>query len=163
MKNQEKKIIQDTINFLLIDRMSYLLQHLNKSNESLITEIMREYNTDKFGFEVEEKFFELGLIEEEHHNHIKSIEKHIVGLNSLLKGSDKIEGATDIEFQMKKIQAKKYITTKEFKEIYNVSISSQAQYRGRLHDPLPYHQKVEGGKIVYVVEEVRKWFENQHK
>ena len=64
---------------------------------------------------------------------------------------------------MKKIQAKKYITIKEFNEIYNISVSSQQQFRGRLNDPLPYHQKVLRGKVVYVVEEVEKWFENQHK
>lgn len=61
------------------------------------------------------------------------------------------------------IQAKKNITVKEFTEIYNISRTSQQNYRSRLNDPLPYHQKVEGGKIVYVVEEVEKWFENQHR
>jgi len=62
-----------------------------------------------------------------------------------------------------KIQAKKYITVKEFSEIYNIQKTSQQNYRARLNDPLPYHQKVEGGKIVYVVEEVEKWFDNQHR
>jgi len=52
------------------------------------------------------------------------------------------------------MQSKKNITTKEFEEIYNISISSQKDYRGRLNDPLPYHQKVARGKIVYVVDEV---------
>lgn len=65
----------------------------------------------------------------------------------------------DIEYAQKK----KNITVKEFEEIYNISKSSQQDLRGRLYDPLPYHQKVERGKIVYVVEEVEKWFENQHK
>ena len=45
------------------------------------------------------------------------------------------------EEEIKKIQAKKYITVKEFTKIYNISRSSQANYRGRLHDALPYHQK----------------------
>ena len=61
------------------------------------------------------------------------------------------------------IQAKKNITVKEFAEIYNISKTSQRDYRSRLNDPLPYHQKVLGGKIVYVVAEVEQWFENQHK
>ena len=61
------------------------------------------------------------------------------------------------------IQAKKNITVKEFTDIYNISKSSQRDYRSRLNDPLPYHQKVAGGKIVYVVEEVEKWFQNQHR
>lgn len=69
----------------------------------------------------------------------------------------------DIEAYMVRIQAKKYITVKEFSEIYNVSISSQQNYRGRLYDPLPYHQKVQRGKITYIVDEVEKWLENQYR
>jgi hypothetical protein len=65
--------------------------------------------------------------------------------------------------EMTKIQSKKYITVKEFSEIYSISKTSQQNYRGRIHDPLPYHQKVEGGKISYIVEEVKNWLENQHK
>jgi hypothetical protein len=61
------------------------------------------------------------------------------------------------------MQAKRIITVKEFAEIYSISKTSQQNYRARLHDPLPHHQKVEGGKITYVVDEVEKWFENQHK
>lgn len=65
--------------------------------------------------------------------------------------------------EMTKIQSKKYITVKEFSEIYSISKTSQQNYRGRIHDPLPYHQKVVGGKITYIVEEVKNWLENQHK
>lgn len=83
--------------------------------------------------------------------------KQIVILNSQLKHS--IPRADKIAV----IQAKKNITVKEFAEIYNISKTSQQNYRGRLYDPLPYHQKVEGGKIVYVTKEVENWFENQHK
>ncbi|MCD4668004.1 MAG: hypothetical protein K8R44_05385 [Sulfurimonas sp.] len=64
---------------------------------------------------------------------------------------------------MAKIQAKKYITVKEFEEIYSVSKTSQQNYRGRIYDPLPYHQKVFRGKILYNVQEVEQWFENQYK
>ncbi len=87
----------------------------------------------------------------------------LVKLNNLLKGADRVKEVIDIEMQMKKIQVKKFITTKEFEEIYNISQSSQKDYRGRLNDPLPYHQKVRRGTIVYVVEEVEKWFDNQYK
>ena len=69
----------------------------------------------------------------------------------------------DIEVYMAKIQSKKYITVKEFSEIYNVSISSQQNYRGRIYDPLPYHQKVFRGNITYIVSEIEKWLENQYK
>lgn len=43
---------------------------------------------------------------------------------------------------MSKIQAKKYINVKELQEICNISQSSQRDYRGCLHNPLPCHQKV---------------------
>lgn len=68
-----------------------------------------------------------------------------------------------IGLDIEKIQKKKNITVKEFAEKYNISASSQRDFRSRLKDKLPSHQKVKGGKIVYVVEEVEKWFENQHK
>lgn len=87
----------------------------------------------------------------------------LIKLNHLLEKKEQYKEVLDIEQQMQKIQAKKNITVKEFAEIYNISKTSQQNYRGRIHNPLPYHQKVEGGKIVYVVEEVEKWFENQHK
>lgn len=64
---------------------------------------------------------------------------------------------------MSKIQAKKYINVKEFQEIYDISKSSQRDYRGRLNNALPYHQKVFRGKILYDVNEVEKWFENEYK
>lgn len=93
----------------------------------------------------------------------KRLDNSLVKLNALLSKKDQYLEVLDIEEQMRKMQAKKYITRKEFAEIYNISISSQDVYRGRLYDPLPYHQKVAGGKVVYVVDEVEKWFANQHK
>lgn len=62
-----------------------------------------------------------------------------------------------------KIQFKKYLTSKELEEVYNISVSSQKNYRGRLNDSLPFHQKVPRGKIVYSVDEVERWLQNQHK
>lgn len=64
---------------------------------------------------------------------------------------------------MRKIQAKKYITTDEMEEIYNISISSQRDYRGRLNDPLPFNQNKFRGKITYTVEEVEKWIKNNNR
>ena len=69
----------------------------------------------------------------------------------------------DIQKHMAKIQSKKIISVKEFTDRYGVSKTSQQDYRGRLRDPLPHHQKVRGGKITYIVEEVEQWLENQHK
>ncbi len=78
----------------------------------------------------------------------------LIELNNMLDNSEKDKELIDLEQQMKKIQVKKYITVKEFAEIYNISKTSQQNYRGNLKDPLPCHQKVSKGKIVYVVEEV---------
>jgi len=90
-------------------------------------------------------------------------DKPLIKLNSLLKYEDKYKEVLDIEAEMRKIQAKKYITTDEMVEIYNISISSQRDYRGRLNDPLPFNQKKFRGKITYTVEEIEKWLENQGK
>lgn len=69
----------------------------------------------------------------------------------------------EVKKQMVKIQAKKYITTKECAEIYNRSTRYLQNAKGRIHDPLPYHQTVAGGKIVYVVEEIEDWFNRNEK
>ena len=90
-------------------------------------------------------------------------DKPLIKLNNLLKQEDKYKEVLDIEAKMRKIQAKKYITTDEMVEIYNISISSQRDYRGRLNDPLPFNQKKFRGKITYTVEEVEKWINNNNK
>jgi len=87
----------------------------------------------------------------------------LIKLNSLLDKQNQSEEILQIEKNMAKLHGKKYLSAKEFEEKYNMSKSSQQQYRSRLYDSLPYHQKVEGGKIIYIVDEVEKWFENQHK
>ncbi|WP_421715355.1 hypothetical protein [Arcobacter arenosus] len=87
----------------------------------------------------------------------------MIELNNLLDKEDQNIEVLKLEEKMKEIQVKKFITVKDFEKIYNISSSSQKGLRGRLNDPIPYHQKVQGGKIVYVVEEVEKWFENQYK
>ncbi len=94
---------------------------------------------------------------------ISMFDKPLVKLNHLLDKKEQNKEVIDLEQQMKKIQAKKYISVKELSEIYNISKTSQQNYRSRLHDSLPYHQKVEGGKITYIVEEIEKWLENQHR
>jgi len=87
----------------------------------------------------------------------KSILDKVIELNHML--TNPIQRVV----RMEEIQVKKNITVKEFADIYNISKTSQQNYRGRFNDPLPYHQKVEGGKITYVVKEVEEWLENQHK
>ncbi|MCK5111824.1 MAG: hypothetical protein KAQ94_09920 [Arcobacteraceae bacterium] len=69
----------------------------------------------------------------------------------------------DSKSRIEKIQAKKYISIKEFEEIYGKSETSQQGLRGRLKDPIPYRQIVKNGAVTYVVEEIEKWFSNQYK
>lgn len=68
-----------------------------------------------------------------------------------------------IKINIEYIQKKKYLNVNEFAEVYHMSKTQQQTRRGRLHDPLPYHQHVEGGKILYDVEEIEKWRENGNK
>ena len=145
MKKQAVKDIQEIIEFLLGVRERQLIE--NEETSRLVNSFPENhYDLEKEICETMERF-----------------EERLITLNRLLKKEEQNKEVLDIEQQMKKIQSKKNITVKEFSEIYNVSKTSQQNYRGRIHDKLPYHQKVEGGKIVYVVEEVEKWFENQHK
>ena len=60
---------------------------------------------------------------------------------------------------MAKIQSKEIISVREYTEKYGDSIKAQANDRNRINNPLPYHQKVEGGKITYYVDEVKEWRE----
>ena len=101
--------------------------------------------------------------EKNNENTIEAFDIPLVRLNKLLERPDQFEEVLEIEKQMTKLNAKKVITVKEMTEIYNISKTSQQNYRGRLYDPLPFHQKVLGGKITYVVKEVEEWLENQHK
>jgi SOS response regulatory protein OraA/RecX len=87
----------------------------------------------------------------------------LIKLNNLLDRENQNDEVLQIEKNMAKLHGKKYLSVKEFAEKYNVSKSSQTQYRSRLRDPLPYHQKVQGGNITYLVEEVERWLENQDK
>ncbi|MDO9208736.1 MAG: hypothetical protein Q7T91_10850 [Sulfuricurvum sp.] len=87
----------------------------------------------------------------------------LIKLNNLLDRENQNDEVLQIEKNMAKLHSKKNLTVKEFEEKYNMSKSSQTQYRSRLRDPLPYHQKVQGGNITYAVEEVERWLENQDK
>jgi hypothetical protein len=94
---------------------------------------------------------------------LQSIADRVIELNATLDKEKQLKEVLDLERDMKKLQAKKYITTEQFAQIYNISISRQRDYRGRLNNPLPYHQTVAKGKITYDVGEVEEWRPNQHK
>jgi hypothetical protein len=84
-------------------------------------------------------------------------------LNSLLSMKEKNNEVIDIEFEMKKMQSKKIISGKELAEIYGISITQQKRLRGRLNDPIPFSQLKKGGKVMYEVEKVNQWKQNQYK
>lgn len=94
---------------------------------------------------------------------IEIFDMPLVKLNKLLEKEEQYQEIIEIEKRMAKIQAKKYITNKECEEIYNRSKRYLQDARGRIHDPLPYHQTVAGGKIGYVVEEIEEWFQRNDK
>jgi len=148
MTKKEKIVIKEIIEFLLNTRTRELAE--NEEN-SLMVNSYPQY---------EENHFDL---EEVNQSTMEKYDNRLIALNNLLKREDKYEEVLDIEAQMRKIQAKKYITTDEMVEIYNISISSQRDYRGRLNDPLPFNQKKFRGKITYTVEEIEQWLKNQGK
>ncbi len=62
--------------------------------------------------------------------------------------------------EIEKIQAKKFITVKEFTEIYDRSSEWQRNRRNKIHNRLPFRQEKKGGKVLYEIEEVEIWFKN---
>lgn len=86
----------------------------------------------------------------------------LIKLNTILESKEKYNEVLEIEKEMTKIQAKKIITVKEFKEIYGYSPEWQKNRRSRINSALPYIQTVEGGKVTYNVKEVNNWFENEN-
>lgn len=158
--NKHEAIIKETI--------SDLLKIRQKRYDEYIDSLMREewaldaLNTDSTGFvwDFETKKKDEKEIWDEF---VTDFDLPLIKLNSLLEKQHQNDEVLQIEKNMVKLHGKKYLSVKEFEEKYNMSKSSQQQYRSRLYDSLPYHQKVEGGKIIYIVDEVEKWFENQHK
>lgn len=152
MNQKEKEVIKDIIENILKIRKNHLF------SQELMKETDFEYRDEKVPEDI--------IKERRRRRKQRTIDIYdvqLVKLNNLLKDTEKFDEVNEIEQEIIKIQSKNNITTKEFAEIYNISISSQKDYRGRLNDPLPFHQKVARGTIVYVVEEVEKWFKNQYK
>lgn len=140
-------------NYDFFKSYNYLKHFYNEDNEN------EEINKNDFE-KVDEKLDECYKIINSFDNEYYKL---IFELNNLLNYKDKNKEVLKLEEKMKEIQVKKYITVDEFEKMFNISKSSQRDYRSRLKNPLPYHQKIEKGKIVYVVSEVEKWFSNQYK
>jgi len=154
--NKQVKQLQELINEFKEYDYSFVDKKSNYLLEYDYTDIFGEINEDVNDEKLDKANDIFEFIENENH-------KLLIKLNNLLSDKDKDADITKLEQEMKVIQVKKYITADEFEKMYNISKSSQKNLRSRLTDKLPYHQKVVGGKIVYVVNEVEKWFENQYK
>lgn len=87
----------------------------------------------------------------------------LLKLNNLLEKDFQNREVLEIEKNMAKLHGKEYLSVKELEDKYDISKNTQAQYRSRMHDPLPYRQIVLNGKITYVVKDVEQWLQNQHK
>lgn len=164
MKNNQeviKEIIEDLLNIRRIrydEYMNLLTQKewtediMNDGKSSVFKEIFHE-------IEGTQKKDEHDILED----FVSEFDVPLVKLNNLLNNEDRNDEVLEIEKRMARLHSKQFISVKDFAEKYNDSPSTQKQYRSRLYDPLPYHQKVEGGKIMYSVEEVEKWRANNHK
>jgi len=111
MNNKEKESIKDIIKDLLELRKMQLSK--NKFMENPFKEDSELNHLNK---EIRDK--------RQIHT-METFDIPLVKLNKLLEYSDQFDEVLEIEKQMTKIQTKKYITTQEMKEIYNISISSQ--------------------------------------
>ncbi|MEA2050629.1 MAG: hypothetical protein U9O56_07860 [Campylobacterota bacterium] len=149
MDKKTKKKIQELIH-------ENLEVHKTFDNYNFHKVIM--YIDKKYSLEKDDKK-ELSDIRDEYKHNIENI---LFELNNLLSYENKVKEVVDLEQEIKKIQAKKYISVKEFTEIYGYSSDWQKNRRLRLNDRLPFIQTVSGGKITYDVNEVEMWFKNEN-
>lgn len=156
-KNIYKHQIYNRYKRLNCEKLEELIEYLNKNHindEDINIQVELNYYLEFISKREKYKntLFDKNLII------LKLVKLKLDVLHELLNNIDNEEVN-----HMSKIQSKKYINVKEFEEIYDISKSSQRDYRGRLNNPLPFHQKVFRGKILYDVNEIEKWFENEYK
>ena len=156
MDNQTKQIILKTI---------FLLQDLEKCNKrSKFGKFKNIINKSLFN-KIKESIPYSSKSKKPYScidNKLTEIDNTIIELNSLFDMKDKIVNIQSPSNEIIMLQAKKYITPKQMQKIYNISISQQKQYRSRIHNALPYHQKVRAGNITYITKEVENWIQNQY-
>lgn len=96
------------------------------------------------------------------YDNFNRLRDYTYGLIDLLdKDSQKEYKDKLLKINIEFIQKKKYITVRELTKIYNMSPETQKRRRARIHDTLPSIQVAEGCKIMYNVEEVDIWLENE--
>ena len=161
--NKNEAIIKEVIGDLLKIRKKRYDEHID-------TLIVHSWEVDFLKSELYDSYTHADFLasqknsgEEIWNEFVTDFDPPLIKLNNLLNRENQSEEVLQIEKNMAKLHSKKNLTVKDFEEKYNMSKTSQQNYRSRLYDPLPYHQKVQGGNITYVVEEVERWLENQHK
>lgn len=141
-KDTIKEVIKDLLQFRKIE-----FHRIMQSEDAFV------YNCDMNEYEKVRKEKAKQVITEKY-------DKPLIKLNNLLEITDRNKELVDIEMQMKKIQAKKYISVKEFTEIYGKSSDWQRNRRGRIRNKLPFMQEKSGSNVMYKVEDVEVWFQN---
>lgn len=141
-KDTIKEVIKDLLQFRKIE-----FHRILKSQDTFV------YNCDMDEYEKIRKERAKQVITEKY-------DKPLIKLNNLLEITDRNKELVDIEMQMKKIQAKKYISVKEFTEIYGKSSDWQRNRRGRIRNKLPFMQEKSGSNVMYKVEDIEVWFQN---
>lgn len=141
-KNTIKEVIKDLLQFRKLE-----FHRIMQSEDAFV------YNCDMDEYEKVRKERAKQVITEKY-------DKPLIKLNNLLEIADRNKELVDIEMQMKKIQAKKYISVKEFTEIYGKSSDWQRNRRGRIRNKLPFMQEKSGSNVMYKVEDIEVWFQN---
>lgn len=84
-----------------------------------------------------------------------------ISLSELLEDNKKEFYQNQIKsIDIEKIQKKKYLSVKEFKEVYGKSSDWQRERRSRIKNKLPFMQEKLGANIMYKVEDIEIWFQN---
>ena len=146
MTKQDKQVIKETIEDLLNTKVK-TFQLYNELLEKHYGFGNKDYLHKRSQYQIHSRL---------------SFDKPLVKLNHLLDKKEQYQEVLDIEKEMMKLQSKKYITVKEFTDIYGYSSDWQKNRRGRIHDPLPSRQDGHNKKITYVVSDIETWFENNN-
>ena len=117
MTKSQKKIIQDTIEYLLELRYDLILGDEASHIDNKAEFIRRNMTIEKNGSIEFLPQYVVGLNVEQ----IKQNDRELIKLNSLLSVLEQNQEVRQLEQEMYKIQAKKNITVKEFSDIYNIS------------------------------------------
>lgn len=147
MDKKSKEIIKEVIDDILKLRKKKLKLDINDDSSFF-------YPNEKSQNEKKER------IEYRQQRTIYEYDIPLVKLNNLLKIEDRYQEVLEIEKEMTRLQAKKYITVKEFTEIYGKSADWQRNRRGRIRNRLPFMQEKLGSGIMYKVEDLEVWFQN---